>query len=161
MLATWVKTLYKIWLVGRTNPYNVNPNQVKRLKRVEKFHVLKSQPMLSEASRTERREPFCFPSRIYASPMWMVSTPGKTFFARLPTAVFVDKRLDPGFGPGQKILKWLPVNTLSPNINMYILFTALHMFLTVLFERICPNSKIFSQSWSFHSFSLAGHLIWQ
>ena len=34
----------------------------------------------------------------------MVSTPGKTFFARLPTAVFVDKCHDPGFGPEQKIL---------------------------------------------------------
>ena len=44
---------------------------------------------------------------------------------------------------------------------MCILFTVLHMFLTVLFERICPNIKIFSQCWSFHSFFLPAPLIWQ
>ena len=50
-------------------PYNVNSNQMNRLKRVEKFHPLRSQLMFSEAPQTEWREPFDFPIRIFASPM--------------------------------------------------------------------------------------------
>ena len=40
------------------------PNQLNRLKRVEKLHCLKTQPMFSETSQTEWREPFDFPTGI-------------------------------------------------------------------------------------------------
>ena len=53
-----------------TTRYNVYPiaNQLNRVKRQEKLHRLKSQPMLSdhEAFQTECCEPFDFPTRISA-----------------------------------------------------------------------------------------------
>ena len=51
-------------------------------------------------NHTEWREPFYFSTRIFANG----KHPREDIFARLPTAVFVDKRHDPGFGPEQKIL---------------------------------------------------------
>ena len=44
--------------------YKIYPNQLKRLKRVEKLHCLKSQPIFSEASQTKWHEPSDFPTRI-------------------------------------------------------------------------------------------------
>ena len=41
---------YKIWLIGRTNRYKVYPNQLNRLKRIEKLHHRKSQSIFTEAS---------------------------------------------------------------------------------------------------------------
>ena len=55
-------------------------------------------------NHTEWREPFYFSTRIFANG----KHPREDIFARLSTAVFVDKRHDPGFGPEQKILDWLP-----------------------------------------------------
>ena len=43
-------------------------NQLKRLKGVQKLHRLKSQPTLSEASQTDLRVPFDFPSGISGFP---------------------------------------------------------------------------------------------
>ena len=37
-----------------TTHYKVYPNQLKRLKRVEKLHCLKSRPIFSEAFQTEQ-----------------------------------------------------------------------------------------------------------
>ena len=45
---------------------------------MEKLHRLKSQPICSEASQTEWREPFDFPTRISGFPTKMVSTPNIT-----------------------------------------------------------------------------------
>ena len=44
--------------------YKVYPNQLKRLKRVEKLHSLKSQAIFSEASQMEWCVPSDFPTRI-------------------------------------------------------------------------------------------------
>ena len=52
---TWWKTM---------THSKVCPNQLKRLKRVEKLHCLKSQPIFSEASQMEWRIPSDFPTRI-------------------------------------------------------------------------------------------------
>ena len=45
------------------------PNQLNRLKTVEKLHRPKTQPTFSEASQTEWREPFDFPKGISGFPM--------------------------------------------------------------------------------------------
>lgn len=49
------QTLRMAYLVhkrgGRTTRYKVHPNQLNRLKRVEKLHHLKSEPIFSEASQ--------------------------------------------------------------------------------------------------------------
>ena len=42
----------------RTTRYKVHPNQLNRLKRVEKLHHLKSETIFSEASQTKWCEPF-------------------------------------------------------------------------------------------------------
>ena len=52
---TWWKTM---------THSKVCPNQLKRLKRVEKLHCLKSQPIFSEASQMEWHEPSDFPTGI-------------------------------------------------------------------------------------------------
>ena len=49
-------------------PATIYPNQLNRLKRVEKIHRLKSQPIFSEASQTGWREPFDFPTGITGFP---------------------------------------------------------------------------------------------
>ena len=54
----------KFELGGRTTCYKVYPNQPNRLKRVEKWHHLKLQPIFSEVSLMEWHKPFDFPSRI-------------------------------------------------------------------------------------------------
>ena len=67
---------YKILHVGRTTRYKVHPNQLNRLKlRGGKEIRLKSQPIFSEASQTEWREPFDFQTGISGFPTYMVSTP--------------------------------------------------------------------------------------
>ena len=55
------KTMKFDVVVERPVTDNVYPNHLNRLKRVEKLHPLKSQPMFSEAPRREWREPFDFP----------------------------------------------------------------------------------------------------
>ena len=52
---TWWKTM---------THSKVCPNQLKRLKRAEKLHCLKSQPIFSEASQMEWHEPSAFPTGI-------------------------------------------------------------------------------------------------
>ena len=52
----------KFDLVGEQPATRHYPNQPNRLKRVEKLHRLKSQPIFSKASQTEWREPFDFPT---------------------------------------------------------------------------------------------------
>ena len=52
---TWWKTM---------THSKVCPNQLKRLKRVEKLHCLKSQPIFSEASQMEWHVPSDFQTRI-------------------------------------------------------------------------------------------------
>ena len=48
-----------------------HPDQLNRLKRVEKLHCLKTQPMFSETSQTEWREPVDFPTGISGFSMEM------------------------------------------------------------------------------------------
>lgn len=50
----------KFDVVGERPATKYYPNQLKRLKRVEKLHRLKLQSIFSEASQTEWREPFDF-----------------------------------------------------------------------------------------------------
>ena len=52
----------KFDVVGERPATKYYPNQLKRLKRVEKLHRLKLQSIFSEASQTEWREPFDFPT---------------------------------------------------------------------------------------------------
>ena len=54
---------------GRTTRYKVNQNQLNRLKRVEKLHRPKSQPIFLEGSQTSWREPFDFPTGMSGFPM--------------------------------------------------------------------------------------------
>ena len=54
--------------------YKIYPHQLDR-QRVEKQHHLILQPIFSEASQTEWREPFDFPTGISGFPVKMVSTP--------------------------------------------------------------------------------------
>ena len=63
------KTMKFDVVVERPVTDNVYPNQLNRLKRVEKLHPLKSQPMFSEAPRWEWREPFDFQPDFRISPV--------------------------------------------------------------------------------------------
>ena len=54
--------------------------QLNKLKRVENFIQLISQPIFSEASQTKWGEPFDFPTEIFGFLMHMVSTPDEGFF---------------------------------------------------------------------------------
>ena len=54
---------------------------------MEKLHRLKSQPIFSEASQTEWREPFDFPTRMSGFPTKMVSTPNITHVRNLRRAL--------------------------------------------------------------------------
>ena len=54
---------------------------------MEKLHRLKSQPICSEASQTEWREPFDFPTRISGFPTKMASTPNITHVRNLSRAL--------------------------------------------------------------------------
>ena len=54
---------YKIWSGGRTTRYKVYPNQLNRLKRVEKLHHLKTQPIFSEAFPNEMARTLWFSNR--------------------------------------------------------------------------------------------------
>ena len=51
------------------------------------MHRLKSQPIFSEVSQTEWREPFDFPTRISGFPTKMVSTPNTTYVRNLSRAL--------------------------------------------------------------------------
>ena len=55
-------------------PQSIYPNQLNRLKGVEKLHCLIS-PIFSESSLKEWRKPFDFPTGISGFPMLMVSIP--------------------------------------------------------------------------------------
>ena len=59
--------------VGEQPATRYYPNQLNRLIRVEKLHRLKSQTIFSEASQTEWREPFDFPTGISGFPMYLVN----------------------------------------------------------------------------------------
>ena len=59
--------------------YNVHPNQLNRLKRVEKLHPLKSQPMFCEAPQTQWCKAFDFLTRISRFPMYEREVPSVTF----------------------------------------------------------------------------------
>ena len=50
----------EIWRNGRMTRYKVCPNQLNRLKRTEKLHCLKSQPIFSEAFQTQPVHRRCF-----------------------------------------------------------------------------------------------------
>ena len=65
----------KFDLVGEQLATRYFPNQLNRLKRVEKLHRLKTQPIFSEASQTEWRKPsaFDFPTRISGFSMYLVN----------------------------------------------------------------------------------------
>ena len=65
----------KFDLVGEQLATRYFPNQLNRLKRVEKFHRLKTQPIFSEASQTEWRIPsaFDFPTGISGFSMYLVN----------------------------------------------------------------------------------------
>ena len=68
--TTWVEILcLKIKLQNLTRWENCPINQLKRLKRVEKLHRLKLQPIFSQASQTDLRVPFDFPWGISGFPM--------------------------------------------------------------------------------------------
>ena len=62
----WLLTIYTNSAGGilvhkrgeRTTRYKVHPNQLNRLKRVEKLHYLKSETIFSEGSQTKWLEPF-------------------------------------------------------------------------------------------------------
>ena len=54
---------------GRTNRHKVYPNLPNRLERLRKLRRLKSQPIFSEPSTTECREPFDFPTGISSFPL--------------------------------------------------------------------------------------------
>ena len=58
--------------VVRDNPPQLFKSAQKKLNLVEKLQRLKSQPMLSEASQTEWREPFHFPTKISGFPLEIV-----------------------------------------------------------------------------------------
>jgi len=66
--------LLNIFCESRTR-YKIYPNQLNRLKGVEKLHCRKLQPILCKSSKTEWREPFDFPTGISGFQLLMVSTP--------------------------------------------------------------------------------------
>ena len=70
--ACFIKKTIKFDVVGERPKlwHKLCPNQLNRPKGVQKLHRTKLQPMFSEASQTEWRKPFDFPTRICGFPLY-------------------------------------------------------------------------------------------
>ena len=107
MLCIYKPLICKIWCGGRTTRYKVYPKQMNRLKRLEKLHRLKLQPM---------------PCLVKLPKQNCTKLKTRSFHESVLTTL---DRLSLGLMRSISI----PVNPLSPNIHKQILQTDLYTFL--------------------------------